>query len=197
MKTLSTIPFLLFVNAFLYSQNHNVDSTRVYEIQEVIITKNETSKTEKTLKVKWMLKENEEFVTFVNNESKTNRNLKDVIFRIANLSLTKNKIIFIIYSNKDGMPDKEIYSQEISLLPKDEINKVSFKSENNYLLKDGVFIGFKFSKRDKDKGVYIFTETKKNPQTYIKKDNIWTRFQDENLFLPTNFRKIDLYLKIR
>lgn len=197
MKTFSTILFILIVNTFLYSQNSSIDSTRVYEIQEVIITKNKTSKVEKNLKVKWMLKENEELVTFVNNESKTNRNLKVIIFRVANLSSSKNTITLKIYSNKAGMPNNEIYSQEISVLPKDEINKVSFKSENNYLFKEGVFIGFKFSKRDNDKGVYIFSETKKNPQTYIKKENKWTKFQNENLFLPTNFRKVDLYLKIR
>ena len=66
------------------------------------------------------------------------------------------------------------------------------------MMKEGVFIGFKYSKRDGNKGIYVFTETSQNKKnTYIKKNNLWKLFYDENVFLPAKFRNIDIYYKMK
>lgn len=177
---------------FIYSQ-HPPERLRTANIPEVIVTKNRTSSTEKKLKVKWLLKENEELVTFIENDRQMDMDLKEISFRIANLSGDDGKIIFKIYSVKNNQPFEEIFSKIIHLQPKEEANKLTFGAGNSLLKGDGIYIGFEYTDRKGEKGIYVFTESRNTPKTMIKLNN----FIDENLFLDEKFRKVDIYLKIK
>ncbi|MEC5395334.1 hypothetical protein [Bergeyella sp. RCAD1439] len=197
MKSKLFFLIVLLLSVELLSQSNN-DTIRTVNIPEVIITKNKTTKTEKKLKIKWLLKKDEELLTYIKNEMETNQDIREIIFRVANISKKKSSIKFVIYSSKDNLADKEIYSKEIVLNPKEEANKISFINKNKLMKKDGIFIGFRFSERIDNKGVYVYTETSKNqPMTYIRKEQKCTLFFNENSFLPEKYRKINIYLKIK
>ncbi|MBV8325022.1 hypothetical protein [Chryseobacterium sp.] len=181
---------MITMNTYLYSQSST-------EIPEIVITKNKTTKTEKKLKVKWLLKEKEELVTFIPNPEGEDHKIKEISFRIANLSAEKNTIIIKVYSQKDHLPSEEIYSKKINLDPKEEANKISFNEINNLFRKDGIFIGFEYGPRKDNEGIYVFTGTVNNPSTYIRQSNSWSLFMNENAFLQEQFRKVDIYLKVK
>lgn len=188
---------VFFINVSLFSQNRT-DTLRVMDIPEVTITRNQTSSFEKKLKVKWLLKEDEELVTYISNIKNIDYPINNINFRIVNLSGSINNIIFKIYSSINDLPGKEIFVQNIIVKPGEEINKLSFTGDNALMRKEGVFIGFKYAKRDGDKGIYVFTETSQSKKnTYIKKNNLWKLFYDENVFLPVKFRNIGIYYKIK
>lgn len=196
MKKVFLSFFLIQASCMIYGQD-NTDRIKTVDIAEIVITKNKTSPSEKKLTVKWLLKENDELVTFIQNSQFEDNHIREISFRLANLSDENNRIIFKIYSQKEHLPFEEIYSHEINLRPKEEANKITFISRNKILKREGVFIGFRYLKRKENKGIYVFSETKNKPETFIKKGSNWTKFSEEKSFSEERFRQVDLYLKVK
>ena len=78
------ILFLMFFKNVSSFSKAKEDTLRVMDNQEVTNTKNQTSSLEKKLKVKWLLKEDEELVAYVSNIKDIDSPIKNINFRIEN-----------------------------------------------------------------------------------------------------------------
>lgn len=173
------------------------DTVSVTTIPEVIIYRNQTSRSEKQLKVKWKLSNHEELLSFISNDKKYTQSIRELSFRVANLSNSKDSIRLKIYSNINEKPGILLFQKEIKLSPKEEINKINFSNNNNLFKEGGVFIGFQFFGTNTKKGVFVFTHSAQTSQTFIKNGNECIRLLERYSLMPHKFTNVDIYLKIK
>lgn len=118
------------------------DTIGIKDIQEVVITKNQSTGFEKELKVKWSFKENEELVSFFKHTSKEDKDIKVIRFKLINTSNERQVVAFKIYKSENQIPADVVYEHRLVLEANDEINQIEFGKLNALLKKESIFIGF-------------------------------------------------------
>lgn len=194
VKNNMTWIFIFFAN-FVFCQAQN-ESIVVKPIQEIVIVKNKPNPFEKKLNIKWSLKENEELVSFIKNDRNRDESIRSIRFKLVNISNHRQSIIFKMYDNRADLPHQLVYEKNIILEPKEEVNQILFHQDNFLLKKEGVFVGFSFQKENHGK-VYVFTKQTKEPQTYVKKKNVWEKFSPEKNDVLSQLYKVNIYFKMK
>lgn len=189
----------LLLSALSYSQN--TDSLRTTDIKEVILTKANATNFEKGIKIKWNFGNEVKFVSLVKNEDKLEKKVKELSFKIKNFSSENIPLKFIIYSNDNEKPSKELFSQTFNIEPSNnsDIINLQFQNDDLILTKDGFFAGVEFNENCKEK-LYIYTYKSNNINTYIqtKGSTEWRFFPNEEYLKNFGDSKyVNIYYKMK